>query len=581
MAKYDGMTPGQVLADASVAEFIRDLGLGIAEAQTALDENSARQMNAFTEARAGLGDRSLLELGLMPAFYHYQHADVSVSLQIRLEVGRRDEFGYAVNADFGSDRTSSASSATSESESVSGTRVATRRAQLSYRADHTGVLLVNDSEVRPSGQDPEERLRSLRDLLTAGDDVETVVLDRPRHDLEIVSDAPPELVLVTPRTVAFVGRPYAAGLIAIRANADTEYVLNGTTTVPTTAQADLAAYAEHAEAAMEALPGFRALLHPPRPDDMASFSTTFDSGKAEVHDEGDLRNLTDLALTFAALGTRVRLEGMTDRVGSEEANVALGDSRARYVRDFFVANGVPPARIEIIPSKGEHRAAEGGDPDHRDNPLYRRTLVFTPGRTDYWLSLSAGGSPAPALTAIAPDLRGGAGTGNGFVFLWVPAPLGLDGRQVTIEGRPFPLSGAAGGGLEQDTPGAHALNLTAAINATGELRASRHGHVVHVTRAGHSHSVQLFTRSNRALTLTGSEGLTVTEQFSSTRTASTDSRRGSTTTVAVGATVDRRESRQFNMVVTGNSHISARLVSVPPPEEFIAAIRALQAERRP
>ncbi len=38
-------------------------------------------------------------------------------------------------------------------------------------------------------------------------------------------------------------------------------------------------------------------------------------------------------------------------------------------------------------------------------------------------------------------------------------------------------------------------------------------------------------------------------------------------------------SRQFNMQVTGNSTISARLVSIPAPVEFLEQIRAFQAER--
>jgi outer membrane protein OmpA-like peptidoglycan-associated protein len=580
MAKYDGMTPGQVLADASVAEFIRDLGLGIAEAQTALDENSARQMNAFTEAREGLGSRSLLELGLMPAFYHYQHADVSVSLQIRLEVGKRDEFGFAVNADLDSDRTSSASSESAESETGSGSRVETRRAALDYRANSTGVLLVNGREVAPTGADPEARLRNLRDLLTAGDDVETVVFDRPRQELEIASDAPAELVVVTPRSVAFIGTPYANGIIAIRANEATSYVLNGDTTVEITPQADLAAYAEKVEAEIEALPGFNSKLHPPRAEDVPSFLPRFDSGKAEFRNEKERREMVELARVFAALGTRVRLEGTTDRVGSEQANVALGDSRARFVRDFLVANGVPPERITITPSKGEHHAAEAGDPDHKDNPMYRRTLIFTPGRTDYWLGVFAQGSPAPALTGVSPDLRGAAEGGNGFVFLWDVVALDLNGQQVTIDGQPFQFSPAAGGGHQEGTAETYAHNLAAAINTTDTLRASRQGHVVHVAKASQSYSVQLYTRSTSALSLTGSEGLTVVEQFTRTRTASTESRKGSTTTVAVGVTVDKREARQFNMAVTGNSQISARLVSVPPPDLFVEAIRALQAERR-
>lgn len=158
--------------------------------------------------------------------------------------------------------------------------------------------------------------------------------------------------------------------------------------------------------------------------------------------------------------------------------------------------------------------------------------------------------------------------------------MNLSGNSVTIDGENFPFSGSAGGGQAVGTAEAHAHNLTTAINATDSLRASRQGHVVQVSRATDAFDVHLFSRSSRALTLTGSEGLTVTEQFTRTRSAQSESREGQNTTVAIGVTVDKRESRQFNMAVTGNSQISARLVSVPPPEPFVEAIRALQAERR-
>ena len=78
------MTPGEVLTEASVAEFIKALGLSIAQAQKALDENSVDQIGEFIRPREGLDGRSLLDLGLSPAFYHYQHADVSCSMQLSL-----------------------------------------------------------------------------------------------------------------------------------------------------------------------------------------------------------------------------------------------------------------------------------------------------------------------------------------------------------------------------------------------------------------------------------------------------------------------------------------------------------------
>ena len=62
MSDYNGLRPGQVLADASVADFISSLGLGIARAQQALDTNSIEQLDAFIQPIPGLGGKTLIEM---------------------------------------------------------------------------------------------------------------------------------------------------------------------------------------------------------------------------------------------------------------------------------------------------------------------------------------------------------------------------------------------------------------------------------------------------------------------------------------------------------------------------------------
>ncbi|WFM72878.1 OmpA family protein [Halomonas sp. CKK8] len=577
MANYDGMTPGEVLADASVAEFIKELGLGIAKAQKELDDNSVRQMQAFTEVQDSLGERSLLELGLMPAFYHYQHADVSVSLQLRLEVGKTDEFGFSASASLGDTRQQSASSSASESESESGTRVETREARLEYRADATGTLTVNGTQVVPAGQTPRARLGSLRDQLVGGQGIEALVYSPPDAALTITSDAPGSQVVTGARSVAFTFTTTANGLVAIRDDAATDYVLNTGTTVSTSVQGDLAAYAQHVKAQVDAAGGFTTTLHPPHQAGEPQFGVYFDTGKAEFRSADDRRSLTELARAFAATGMRVRLEGMTDRQGSAQKNLALGEARARFVRDFLMANGVGADRIELVDSRGEGRARDAGEDDGTPNQEWRATSIATPERDYYWLSLRSQGSAL--LDGVAPDLQGG-GDGNGFVFLWQPASPDLSTFSVTVEGQAFPLDGAAVAGHAANAAEAYAHHLTAALNATGSLRANRVGHVVEVMRATDTYDVKLFSATSAQLELTGSQGLTVTQQFSRSRSRQVQSREGASTAVAIGVSVNKRESRQFNMAVTGNSQISARLASVPPPDLFVEAIHALQRERR-
>lgn len=101
MADLTEMIPGEMEADSRVADLIREPGLGRAAAPTAPDDNSVRQMAALTARRGDLGGRTLLDLGLVPAFCHERHADISRAMQRRLEVGETSEPGFGIRAEFG------------------------------------------------------------------------------------------------------------------------------------------------------------------------------------------------------------------------------------------------------------------------------------------------------------------------------------------------------------------------------------------------------------------------------------------------------------------------------------------------
>ena len=55
----------------------------------------------------------------------------------------------------------------------------------------------------------------------------------------------------------------------------------------------------------------------------------------------------------------IRLEGHADERGTREYNMALGERRARAVRDFMVLQGVNPALIEVVSYGEEYPAVMG------------------------------------------------------------------------------------------------------------------------------------------------------------------------------------------------------------------------------
>lgn len=57
----------------------------------------------------------------------------------------------------------------------------------------------------------------------------------------------------------------------------------------------------------------------------------------------------------------VQIEGHADERGGIQYNLALGEKRAKTVRDYLVANGVSSNRISVISYGKERPVAEGND----------------------------------------------------------------------------------------------------------------------------------------------------------------------------------------------------------------------------
>ena len=55
----------------------------------------------------------------------------------------------------------------------------------------------------------------------------------------------------------------------------------------------------------------------------------------------------------------IMVEGHADERGTREYNIALGEKRASAVRNYLIANGVEPSRLQTI-SYGKERPAVMG-----------------------------------------------------------------------------------------------------------------------------------------------------------------------------------------------------------------------------
>ena len=594
MPDVDDLTPGQVLADASVAEFIKSLGLSIAEAQQALDENSVNQIGEFIEPRESLGGRSLLDMGLSPAFYHYQHADITCSMQLSLRIEKNTGVGVNLSGSFNDNTTenNNETASSSSTESGSSTRTSERTASIQVQSASLGTLTIGGQNFQLQGDDPLTRIRALQEAVTANPQagIERLLYRPTPRTFTITTDADPSKVHTTSNTVAFTGGGFDNAIIRIDDNSNTDYVFNGSTTVSTTAQADLDAYARHVETQVSAASFRTALFAPGERVHVMYFKTgkhhheEFTDSGGTQRNEQNLPALRNIALFAIQHNLTLQVKGFADaqpyRGGgqaSDAKNRELGDLRSDEIIRILKANGLPDAQIEKVPSEGAKDAKAAGGP--ADNIEFRRSEIHVKNRTEYYLWCDA--PNGTEIESFAPDKRTPPGaTGNGFMFVFDAVALSLSGKKCTIDGTDFPFSGSAGGGNASGSAEAYAFNLKNSINGNGsvDFQASADGNVVTVFGKTSPFQLSLITAQSRNIQITSSEGITVTEQFSRSQSSNATQANTGNRTVAVGASVDVRVSRQFEMNVTGNSSISARLVSIPAPPQFLETIKDFLAE---
>jgi peptidoglycan-associated lipoprotein len=91
------------------------------------------------------------------------------------------------------------------------------------------------------------------------------------------------------------------------------------------------------------------------------------------------KTLDDLGQALKAHpGFAVLIEGHADERGTIEYNLALGDRRAQAAKDYLVALGIDPARIDTI-SYGEQRPLEAAH-DELAWAINRRAHFVVRGR---------------------------------------------------------------------------------------------------------------------------------------------------------------------------------------------------------
>ncbi len=571
------MTPGQILADASVAEFIKSMGLSIAEAQKALDLNSIAQVGEYVEPRPGLDGKSLLQLGLSPPFYHYQHADLMVSMQLTMKVGRASAFGIGGKLDFGLESGGTVAAAKA------------REAQVSVSSMPASVT-VDGKKTDAKGDDLEAAAESLAAALRApaGPFERALVSSTAsRVKFELDPDGARNPLKTDTSVVFYPVNASSTGVIRIQdtpANGQKEtFTWAADKTAEVTAKANKLLYARAVVQAINEKNDFRAkLLRDPVSSDLPVGGGTlgialFDTGSASIKPDASVE-LRQLARLIRESALQVNVIGFTDRVQPENPNLVLGQQRADAVAQFLKNNGVPAGQIAKVESRGEDRWA--GTTNEQANQQFRRAEVMLAGSDDLIILVDQTG-PVALQDRPLPDRTDGS-QGNGFILARKFAAQGVDATAVKVgdAGTTVAIKDTAvndpAGNLDKGSPEAYAANLVRDVNAgssSHKVRAVRKGSVVTFTSADAAVLIDLVTLSANDIRLEAAAGARISKPLSAMAAGPSASKDKPKIAVAVGISVDYRTSRQFEQSVNGNSSISARLVAVPAPVEFLDEIR--------
>jgi peptidoglycan-associated lipoprotein len=80
----------------------------------------------------------------------------------------------------------------------------------------------------------------------------------------------------------------------------------------------------------------------------------FDFDKSNIRDDQKAALNDDVAWLKANAGAKITVEGHCDERGTSEYNLGLGERRAKAVKDYLIAAGLPADRVATI-SYGKER----------------------------------------------------------------------------------------------------------------------------------------------------------------------------------------------------------------------------------
>lgn len=526
---------GKILADLNVADFIGDMAMAVADAQAKLDQNSVDQSLRLGQTVLPGMTQNLLSLGLQPAFYHFQYADLEMHLNIYYSTA------IDLGVNFNLDRENESSNYDLETEAVSGTATITVQdgqglppvAKVALTANSGGQLTVGNTTYAlypqgspsPATGEPVELGASLwqsaqESLLIAlrnnsvwttqatGDlqgvhmqwvTVSGVTASTNRPDLYVCDKA-----LITVRTSP-QGAPGDNLVIASLDSVSPAPSLElpaGSGSPHTSAEATVAGALAEIGAAID--PAFVVVTG--GECNRALFFDTNEDETPQGHGT-DTQPLVTLdavaALLTAYPSARVVLEGWADERSTPAYNQALSTRRAEAMKRALESRRVSPSRVD---ARGRGETTRFSTTDLTANR--RVTLTFT-GVPDVLVARTT--HPTAAWTSATPTRTARIVSRTSAPGANPPTPV------VTFRGKDYTQGTDFTVGATAESTAENLANAIRAANANTTYGAFNRGDRIYLHGPGDYALYTLFARTPTAPTLSAAGSVRVAEPFSNGR----------------------------------------------------------------
>lgn len=616
MSEIDQLKQGaEILQQVDVTDIITALAVGIADAQEKLDNNSIKQALALANPDNGIGGKSLLSMGFAPPFYHFQYADVSAEIALKMRLQTEFEldaslsFNYTKQGGYSADKLDYLRQDESDK---SRSEFKSSRSFITHASNYEDLTIESEKVKMDETKGAVSRIEHFSDQIRSNQRIDRVSVDIKDSNFQVSEFASSNSDVIVQNIGGYIvitvpgAKTVDEGILKVTSyneNDPTEIEFSGTAgtgneelSIGQNELTDFYQVFGASESIMvspnNSVIGFNAANSVYYVSDANAGNNVGGNGKLlEVYfdyDKDDAaltlgKTLSDSgfvadnlalqpillklaqALASDPLG-EIKITGFTDGSGSNGYNEGLSERRAESLKNWFKTKGVKDNQIKTS-GKGEILA--GGSSAKKLE--FRKVQITFTSTADYFYY---SGVLFNATNADTSD------TINEFIYLKAaPQNPGLS------LGVSFLLNGVT---YLNNTSNIFTslAQIASHTSVTDKFSSEIIGESIYLL---HNESeVKYSTYSKESEKQTYAIGSRESEDFNDSQssyligeTSNTTTRiekdqetRKNPSTIAVGASVDVRVARQFEMDVSGNAKVSARLVSLPAPPEFLDQIKS-------